>query len=254
MSTTKALIVDDEISGYQVLEELISRQHSDIDLIPSARTIADAALAIDLHRPDLVFLDIKLGNQLAFELFDKTGYKDYHVIFVTAYSEYALQAIKASALDYLLKPVNRKELNLAIIKFKERRVQSLNLQKIELLTDLLSKSGSQRTNKISLPTTTGYELIPLDEVLYLIADRNYCRVFLKNGEAKLATKHLGAFDEQLAFQHFVRIHKSAIVNTNEVRLYSPGNGGFVKMTNGERLEVSRRRRKELLELLDIQTA
>lgn len=250
MSTWKVLIIDDEISGCEVLENLISKSHPELKLLPSARTVEQAIALIDREHPELIFLDIKLGNQTGFDLLEKTAFKDFHIIFVTAYSQYALKAIKTSAIDYLLKPVNRNELMLAIEKVKKREAIELDHVVLKRFGQLIENASKVKARKISIPTAEGYELLPVADLLYLVADRNYCEVYLKSGTKKITTRHLGSFEESLP-DHFVRIHKSNMVNVHEVVLYSPGNGGFVKMSNGKRLEVSRRRRKTLLEAIEI---
>lgn len=249
----RALIIDDEESGWEVLTELILLKHPDISLLPAVETVADAIASIDKYQPELIFLDIRLGKDSGFDLLQKTTFKDFHVIFVTAYSEYALQAIKASALDYLLKPVNIEELGQAIDRFKSRvRGKDQKLALEQIVQQLAG--GLPKEEKITLLTSSGYELINIQDILYLIADHNYCRVYLKNNTEKLVTRTLGSFEAELAKHNFLRVHKSQMVNLGEVALYIPGNGGQLKMTDGRRLEVSRRRKKEVLHLLNVQTS
>lgn len=248
----RALIIDDEESGWEVLTELILLKHPEISLLPAAETVADAVTSIDKYKPELVFLDIRLGKDNGFDILQKTSFKDFHVIFVTAFSEYALQAIKAAALDYLLKPVNIKELEEAISRFKNiksRVDQGETLQKVaRKLAQALPTS-----ERITLLTNSGYELVAVQDILYLVADHNYCRVYLRDNTEKLVTRALGSFEEELEKQGFLRIHKSHIVNLDQVAVYIPGNGGQVKMSDGHRLEVSRRRKKDVLDLLNVKT-
>lgn len=248
----KALIIDDEISGRKVLKGLLTLKHAEIDLLPGVGNVASAVETIDREKPDLIFLDIKLGKDSGFEVLRETSFKNYHVIFVSAHSEFALQAIKASALDYLLKPVNIQELGRAIDRFKTRQSADDQKQMLQKMVGLMQQE--QKTDdKITLLTKSGYERIAMDKILYLLADHNYTRVFLKNEPEKLVTRTLGSFETELASDKFLRIHKSQMVNLNEISVYVPGNGGMVKMSNGTRLEVSRRRKKELLQRLNVQT-
>lgn len=240
----KALIVDDEESGEQLLSKLVKRKHPEITLLPSANSLQDAVSFIDQHQPDLVFLDIRLGNDNGFDVLEKTAYKSYHVIFVSAYSQYALKAIKNSAVDYLLKPVDMDDLRAAIERFKSRK-GGIDPEQLALIKKSLNMSES--ANKLVVPVREGYEFIKTSDVLYIIADENYSHIHLSSGNSKLASKTLGYFEEKLDAESFLRIHKSHLINLAEIASYEHGNGGFVKMTDGKRLEVSRRKKKELLE-------
>lgn len=240
----KALIVDDEESGEQLLTKLLTRKHPEITLLPAADSLKSAVVSIDEHRPDLVFLDIRLGNDNGFDVLEKTAYKSYHVIFVSAYSQYALKAIKNSAVDYLLKPVDMDDLQAAIDRFKSRK-SSIDPEQLALIKKSLNTSESN--NKLVVPVREGYEFIKTANVLYITADENYSHIHLTAGAAKLASKTLGYFEEKLENESFFRIHKSHLINLQEIAAYEHGNGGYVKMTDGKRLEVSRRKKKELLE-------
>lgn len=248
----RALIIDDEQSGCEVLENLIELEHPDVQLFPSVHSISEGVASIEQNQPELIFLDIKLNGRSGFEILEKTAHLSYEVIFVTAYSEYALKAIKASALDYLLKPVSRQELGEALARVRKRSVQEVAREADKQQAIQAWKTSILKVDKIALPSKEGYELCPVSEILYLVADRNYTEVHVKGVSAKVTTRTLGTYEEQLANLGFFRIHKSYIVNLNEIQVYSPGNGGYVKMTDGRRLEVSRRRKKELLELIDLE--
>lgn len=248
----KALIIDDEISGRKVLKELLTLKHPEITLLPGVSNVASAVEAINEEQPNLIFLDIKLGKDSGFEVLKKTSFKDYHVIFVSAHSEFALQAIKASALDYLLKPVNIQELSIAVERFKTRQSGNDQKQMLQKMVRLMEQE-QPADKKITLLTKSGYERIAIQDILYLLADHNYTRVFLNDNTEKLVTRTLGSFEGELEPDRFLRIHKSQMVNLDEISVYIPGNGGMVKMSNGTRLEVSRRRKKELLQLLNVHT-
>lgn len=240
----KALIVDDEESGEQLLSKLITRKHPEITLLPSADSLREAVSSIDHNHPDLVFLDIRLGNDSGFEVLEMATYKSFHVIFVSAYSQYALKAIKSSAIDYLLKPVDMDDLRAAIERFKSRK-SHIDPDQLTLIKKSLNMSESN--NKLVVPVREGYEFIKTADVLYIAADENYSHIHLSSGNSKLASKTLGYFEEKLEGERFFRIHKSHLINLQEIVAYEHGNGGFVKMTDGKRLEVSRRKKKELLD-------
>lgn len=240
----RALIVDDEESGEQLLSKLITRKHPEITLLTSADSLQDAVSSINQYQPDLVFLDIRLGNDSGFEVLENTTYKSFHVIFVSAYSQYALEAIKSSAIDYLLKPVDMDDLREAIERFKSRRT-NISTEQLSVIRKSLSRPESSK--KLVVPVREGYEFIKTADVLYITADENYSHIHLTSGNPRLASKTLGYFEEKLDDDSFFRIHKSHLINLQEIAAYEHGNGGFVKMTDGRRMEVSRRKKKELLE-------
>ncbi len=249
----KALIVDDEASGRKVLAQLLSMKHPDVELIDAAKNIEEAINAIDRHRPDLVFLDIKMGKRVGFEVLEKTIFKDFHVVFVTAHDEFALRAIKVSALDYLLKPVGIAELAQALEKFRQRSTKQNQSEQLIRLAASLKAPQSDKRKRISLLTKEGYELMPVEEIHYLVADHNYTEVYAQHGGPRLVSKNLGHFEEQLQEFGFMRIHKSHMVNLDLIRTYVPGNGGYVIMQDGRRFEVSRRKKSDLLRLLNLET-
>ena len=174
-------------------------------------------------------------------------FKDYHVIFVTAYGQYALKAIKKAALDYLLKPIDMEDLSRAIERFKkaQKPVGTAQLQAIKKVFD--DQKGQQ---KLVIPTRDGFDFVKRTDVLYAIADENYTSIHLLGKRSRFASKNLGYFEQLLSPPSFFRIHKSHLINLGEVIQYENGNGGFVKMSDGRRLEVSRRKKKELLLLLE----
>ncbi|OEK07183.1 LytR/AlgR family response regulator transcription factor [Roseivirga misakiensis] len=242
----KALIIDDEESGEQLLSKLIKLKHPEISLVPSAFDLDEAIHRIDVEKPDLIFLDIRLGKSTGFDVLEKTVFQDYHVIFVTAYSQYALKAIKSAAVDYLLKPVDMEDLNHAIERFRHRAnfTSSGQLNQIkEAFEEAIT------VKKLVIPTKEGFEFIDHSEIKYVLADENYARIFIDGNQSIFSSKNLGYFEKQLPDTRFSRIHKSHLVNLNCIVNYEHGNGGFVKMIDGKRLEVSRRKKKNLLEQL-----
>lgn len=243
----RAIIIDDEESGVQLLSKLIRKRHPEITLLEPAFDMEEAIQAIDRHKPDLLFLDIRLGTDNGFDVLEKTVFKDYHVIFVTAYGQYALKAIKKAALDYLLKPIDMEDLERAITRFKNAQKPAgiAQLQAIKTVFD-----DQKRYQKLVIPTKDGFEFVNKADVLYAIADENYTSIHLATKRSRFASKNLGYFEQLLSPPSFFRIHKSHLINLSEVAQYEHGNGGFVKMSDGKRLEVSRRKKKELLSLLE----
>lgn len=243
----RAIIIDDEESGEQLLSKLIRLKHPEINLLKSAFDLQEAIQAIDELKPDLLFLDIRLGSDSGFDVLEKTVYKDYHVIFVTAYGQYALKAIEKAALDYLLKPIDMDDLARAIDRFK--RIQKpTGFEQLQAIKQALEEQN--KPQKLVIPTKEGFDFVTQSDVLYAIADENYTNICLSNKRSRFASKNLGYFEQLLTPPAFFRIHKSHLINLKEVVNYEHGNGGYVKMSDGKRLEVSRRKKKELLTLLD----
>lgn len=247
-----ALIIDDEQSGCDVLGDLLKMNHPEVNVLPPALRLNDAISGIEKHKPDLVFLDIKLGHENGFDVLRRVKWKGFHTIFVTAYSQYAIDAFKVSAVDYLLKPVAMDELADAINKFKERSENFALSANYQRLADELKQKQESANQKLVLLTTEGHEIVKTADILYLIADDNYTKVYVKNATPKLVAKTLKHFEDQLSPQSFVRIHKSQLVNLEHIVTFNSRHASYVKMIDGRKLEVSRRKRQQLLIDLKIQ--
>jgi two-component system LytT family response regulator len=245
----KTIIVDDESSGREILSTLLNEFCPNIEIVAVCDNIKDAIQQIQNLQPNLVFLDIEMTSGSGFDVLDAIKDKYFEVIFVTAHHQYALQAIKASALDYLLKPVNIEELILAVSKASER-LKNNNGPGKEVFDILIKKlAGNQKIDRLSLPTQKGYEIIKISEIVYARSEDNYTRFFMKDGKAFLVSKTIKTYEEILEQNQFMRIHKSHIVNLNEIKKYNHGAGGEVELSNGSILEVSRNKKQDLLDYL-----
>ncbi len=201
--------------------------------------------AIELHKPDLVFLDIEMPQMNGFEMLEHLPQINFAIVFTTGYDQYAIKAFHFSALDYLLKPVEPKELIDAVKKVEEQR----HLPMPEQFEMLLKKIGGVNSgfNKIAVPTAEGFELIPTTEVVYFEADSNYTHIFLKNKNKVIACRTLKKIEEQIRdYNYFVRVHNSYMVNLNEVVRYVRGEGGYLVMSDNSSVNVSRSRKDALL--------
>ena len=173
---------------------------------------------------------------------------NFHLIFTTSYDQYALKAIRFSAIDYLLKPIDREELKRAVEKVKDR-FQIPVPQQLELLLQKF-KQPSNPVNKIALPTIEGLQMIPIETIVSCESDDNYTNIKLKNGKKLLVTRSLKDIEESLEQHSFIRVHRSYLVNLNEIEKYIKGEGGEVVMSNGASLPVSRTRKQDFLKLLE----
>ena len=241
----KAILVDDEKHGLETLAILLNDYCPGVRVMEKCNSAKKALEAIEAIKPDLVFLDIEMPVMNGFELLEQFEQIPFTVIFTTSYDQYAIKAIRFSALDYLLKPVDPKELVSAVHK-ASRQKQSPTSEQLQILMDQLQNKEKQ-FSKIAIPTLEGFELIPADEVVSCEADDNYTHLFLKNKTKITASRSLKEMEEQLKeFPGFIRVHHSYIVNLNEVVKYVRGEGGYLIMTDNSTVNVSRSRKNALL--------
>jgi two-component system, LytTR family, response regulator len=241
----KAILVDDELHGLETLSILLNDYCPEVKVMEKCPSAKKALEAIDKLKPDLVFLDIEMPVMNGFELLEQFEQIPFSVVFTTSYDQYAIKAIRFSALDYLLKPVDPKELIAAVHKVNKQKNPPTNEQLQMLMNQLHHKES--RFTKIAVPTSEGFELIPADEIIRCEADDNYTHLFLKNKTKVIACRTLKEMEEQFSeFTHFLRVHHSYIVNLNEVVKYVRGDGGYLIMTDGTSVNVSRSRKEALL--------
>jgi two-component system LytT family response regulator len=243
----KAILVDDEAHCLDTLSILLKEYCPDVQIMDQCRSAKNGLQAIEKNKPDLVFLDIEMPGMNGFEMLEQFSEIPFAVIFTTGYDQYAIKAIRFSALDYLLKPIDPHELISALKKVQEQRHLPVAEQFQMLLKQIQDKN--HQFNKIAVPTAEGFELIPADEVVRCEADDNYTHLFLKSKNKITACRTLKEMEEQLHdFSFFVRVHHSYLVNLNEVTKYIRGEGGYLVMSDGSSVNVSRSRKDALLKL------
>lgn len=238
-----AILIDDDQSNLSSLGEKLRRHCGDVNVVASCDNGADGIDLIEKLRPDMVFLDIEMPVMNGFTMLQQLHYKNFALIFVTAYDHYAIKAIRYSALDYLVKPVDVEELKAAVTKaFINRKNHSSQLQ-VELLLEQLHRKLPLR---ISIPTSDGLQFIRIEDILYLEASKNYTYIHLLSQQSFLVSRTLKDFEDMLPTDSFLRIHHSTIVNKNHVQKYIRGDGGQVLMHNGKLLDVSKRKKLDFL--------
>lgn len=241
----KAVIIDDEINAQSLLEKTLEKCFPNkFNIVEKCNSVDLGVLAIQKYEPELVFLDIQMPEKNGFELFKCFEVIKFEVIFTTAHNQFAIQAIKRSALDYLLKPINSLDLSDAIKKFEKRSKGSFAQKKLTLLLENLNVND-QQVSKIAFPTVEGFELVHSNQILYCKAESNYCCIKKIDGFTKIATKTLKYVEEVLPASSFKRIHKSYVINLNYVVRYHKVNKE-VELTNGEKLPVSFRKEEEFI--------
>jgi two-component system LytT family response regulator len=243
----KAIIVDDEPNCSQSLSTMLERYCPEVELSATCNSGASALREIPLHNPQLVFLDIAMPHMNGFELLEKLPEINFELIFTTSYDQYAIKAIKFSALDYLLKPIDREELKKAVQKVAQKQ-QRLLPQQLEILLQKLKQPVSSNL-KIAIPTMEGLQMIPVDSIINCTSDSNYTNLLLKNKQKIKVSRTLKEIEEILEGQSFFRVHHSHLVNLNEIHKYVRGEGGYLIMSDGTSIDVSRSRKELLLHKL-----
>ena len=242
-----AIIVDDEPYSCESLATLIERYCPDVKLLDICYSGADASKAIKEQAPTLLFLDIEMPGMNGFEMLQQLPSINFSIIFTTSYDQYAIKAIKFSALDYLLKPVDREDLQIAVQKAMQSEKQSLP-QQIEILLQKLNHPTIP-VNKIAIPTIEGLQMIFVEDIISCSSESNYTVLHLKNKQKITASRTLKEIEEMLEDYSFTRVHHSYLVNLNEVEKYFRGDGGYLMMSDGSAIDVSRSRKDLLLKKL-----
>ena len=238
MSKIKTLLVDDEPISTKHLKALLEKYAPDIDVIASANNIENALEKIYTLKPELIFLDIELAGESGFDLLKQCEIKKFEVIFVTAHNQFGIEAVKAHALDYILKPINKVELLISI----ENAVRVIQAKK--------SSTNEKSSTRISLPTMEGLTFIEVKDIVFIESEGRYTRFHLNNDSKLLVSKNLGEYEEEMEKKGFARIHHSYIVNLAYVEKYIRGRGGYVVLKNGKSLDVSTRKKDDFFDKID----
>jgi two-component system LytT family response regulator len=241
----KAILIDDEVHCLDTLSILLSDYCQEVQVMERCMSAKQGLMAIGKHNPALVFLDIEMPAMNGFELLEQFTDIQFAIIFTTSYDQYAIKAIRFSALDYLLKPIDPKELIAAVHKVETQK-HLPSAEQFQMLMDQV-KNKESGLRKIAIPTAEGFELISADELIRCEADDNYTHLFLKNKTKIIACRTLKEMEEHLeSFSSFIRVHHSYLVNLNEVTKYVRGEGGYLVMNDGSTVNVSRSRKEALM--------
>lgn len=240
-----ALIVDDEKSARETLTGILQRYFPFVSVAGYAESFESAVQLLNAASVDLVFMDIRLGNRTGFEVLRELQDFDFEVIFTTAYEDYVLQALRMAAVDYLLKPIVREELETAIVRAQSIVSARHRAEKISVLLE--NGRPNNQIKRIMLPHHKGFQVVGIESILYCIADGNYTSFHLNDGSSLIVSRTLGEFEPMLEPHEFFRIHFSSIVNLAQVKKYSGGRGGTVTMTDGRELQLAHRRKQDFLQ-------
>lgn len=235
------ILIDDEPLALKNLASLISKYCPQLNVQATAVSLSEGLEQLNCFKPELVFLDIELAGNNSFELLSQADSLDFEKIFVTAYNQFGIQAIKHDASDYVLKPINKTELFDAIAK-AEKKIYAKRMLVRQHATD---NPVPIQNNRIALPTIDGLLFIDVNKILYCESEGRYTRFYMAENEKKiLISKNIGEYEILLPQKTFVRIHSHYIVNLNYVEKYVKGRGGYVILTNGKTLEVSARKKDD----------
>ncbi|PDH47927.1 MAG: DNA-binding response regulator [Bacteroidetes bacterium MED-G21] len=248
----KTLILDDEKFSRDILEILINEHCPEIEIVGKCSSAADARDLMKLNEINLVFLDIEMPNETGFDFLNSIPNRDFSVIFITAYNQFALNAIKESALDYILKPINFEELKTSVSKavddYNFKCIEQKNIELEELLNQV--KNNSNEISSISVLVNGDYRLLNISDINFLEASNSYCIIHMINNDEHVITKTLKEFNNILSKDQFIRIHKSYLVNKYEIHSYSRNNGITIVLNNGRKLNVSRRRQSVFFDAIN----
>lgn len=244
----KAIIVDDELGARESLSKMLEKNCKQIEVVAKVDSMLAAFEAITNKEPDLVFLDIEMPNGNAFDLLEKFKNINFNIIFTTAYDHYAIKAIKFSAVDYILKPIDPEELVTAVKRFEDQIGKQTTLDK-QFKTLLSNVRPENKLKKVGIPDGDGLIFINLSDIIRCDSDGNYTFFILTSGKKIIASRTLGEYEQMFADDNFFRIHRSHLINLEHVKKYIKGEGGYVVMTDNSQVEVSRRNKTDFLEKL-----
>lgn len=247
--TIRALLVDDEIHCLETLTWQLEKFCPEIVIVGVCDNAENALTILNKEEIELAFLDIEMPHMNGFELLQRLKKIPFEIIFTTAYDMFAVKAFKFSALDYLLKPIDKDELVQAVQKVKEKKNQSMLPEQLNILFQNLN-NHKQPSQKIALPTMNGLEFVIADDIIHCQSEGNYTHIFLKDDSKFLICRTLKETEELLSGHNFFRVHHSHSINLNHIKKYVKGDGGYVIMSNNSSINVSRSRKEELLRIFN----
>lgn len=245
----KTVIVEDEQKSREMLAGLIKKNHPEIEIVGLAKNVKEGVEMIKEFKPSLVFLDISMPDGSGFDLLEQVSGHKFELIFATASDAHAIRAIKYSACDYLLKPIDVDELNTAIEKAKKRKTEALpGMENLQFLIEQLKRKDDD-FQKITLPTGNAFEIVNLKDIIRCEADTSYTIFYLTEKRKLMVSAGLKHYEELLPERDFIRVHHHHLINMQHVLRYLKVDGGYAVMSDGTQIEISRRKKDAFLEKL-----
>lgn len=244
----KAIIIEDEKKSAEVLIHLLQKNYPEVNVSGIAESVKEGIEIARSQKPELIFLDVMLPDGSGFDVLERINDLKFDVIFTTASEKFAVKAIKYSALDYLLKPIGAEELITAVKKVLDRKNSISTEQNLRSLLENIKKSDEQYS-KITLPAGNAYEVVQVKDIIRCEANDNYTNVYLTGGKKLLVSGTLKHYEELLPEKDFVRVHHSHLINTRHMVRFLKEDGGYAVMSDGSKVEVSRRKREDFLKHL-----
>lgn len=242
----KAILIDDEKLSRNTLRILLNRHCPEVEIIAECENADTARQQADLLKPDLIFLDIAMPGKNGIEFLQELSEINFEIIFVTAHDKYVLQAIRFAAVDYLSKPIEEEQLLTAVTNAAKRiQLKSIN-RNIEIFLSNMQQKTLQQEMQLCIPGIKGFQVVQINDIIYCEAENTYTSIHLKDNKKILASRPLIDYETILQDTTFVRIHKSWLINMKHIKEYQKGEGGFVIMSNGKELEVSRRKKEAFI--------
>ena len=246
-----SLIIDDEKQARNAIRSLLESDFSDLMIVAEADGVQAAVSAIDTHKPDLIFLDINLGDGTGFQVLEKATWKNFMVIFTTAYDEYAVLAFKLSAIDYLLKPVIKEELQSAIEKAQHKYSEKRTAQQLEWFKDIMQGNKNQ-DKKIILSDNETIYFVKVQDIVRCQAEGTYTEFYIIPNQKITVSRSLKEFEDMLTPFGFIRVHHSHLVNKEKIQKFQKSDGGSLLMENNHEVPVSQRRKGIVLSELKLE--
>lgn len=246
MEQLKAILIDDELNSLENLQHKLNDFCPDINVVAYTQKPEEVKGLVNQFHPDVLFLDIEMPRMNGFRLLEELNESGCEIIFTTAYNHYAIDAIKISAFDYLVKPIAIKELQESVDRLLKKHTHS-NKEKSDVLKQSLSADKSQE-DKIGISTSDGIEFIQIKNIIRIESSSNYSKLYLTDTKSIVVPKLLREFEEMLLPYHFFRVHNSHLINLTYIKKYNRGDGGQIIMQNGDAIDVARRKKDEFLQL------
>ncbi|RYM35462.1 response regulator transcription factor [Brumimicrobium glaciale] len=243
----KVIIIDDERRTRSMLNKMVSQTNFPLEVVDEADGVESGLIAIQKHKPDIILLDIQMPDGSGFDLLDQIKDKSFQIIFITAHQEFAIRAIKFSALDYILKPVEIEELESAL----ENAIDAIQTKSdLSIRYDTLVTNLKNNNKRIVIRTKSSMYVFDVKDIVHCQSDRNYTYFYLNDGRKVFTSRTLKDYEDTLCLPDFIRCHRSHIININYLERYDRGDGGTIVMKDGTEIPLSRLSRERFLEILD----